>query len=311
AAAMAAGQTINAADYQVNPPYTPKLKSLRVDYTSTLEIDIGRARSGDGRACSGDVVDGVFHFRPFGYSDLEAERASGQLPPFLPPYQDQGALYLGLRDARPPQTVSLLFQMAEGSADPDLEREPIRWSYLSGDRWLTLDDGNVVVDTTRGLVNSGLIAIALEPAAASTRVAGDFYWLRATIARNPGSVCDAVAVHAQAAAATFVDQDNASDHFARPLPAETITRLVETRPEIAAVYQPYTSWGGRMAEEAELFNTRVSERLRHKGRALSTWDYERLVLERFPEIYKAKCIPAHLAGTFDPPGKVRVVVIPD
>ncbi|MCP4660541.1 MAG: hypothetical protein GY856_34510, partial [bacterium] len=42
-----------------------------------------------------------------------------------------------------------------------------------------------------------------------------------------------------------------------------------------------------------------------------TWDYERLVLERFPEIYKAKCIPAHLAGTFDPPGKVRVVVIPD
>jgi hypothetical protein len=34
----------------------------------------------------------------------------------------------------------------------------------------------------------------------------------------------------------------------------------------------------------------VSERLRHKARAITAWDYEHLVLDRFPGIYKVKCI---------------------
>jgi hypothetical protein len=38
------------------------------------------------------------------------------------------------------------------------------------------------------------------------------------------------------------------------------------------------------------FYTRVSERLRHKDRAIALWDYERLILEAFPQIYKARCL---------------------
>lgn len=34
---------------------------------------------------------------------------------------------------------------------------------------------------------------------------------------------------------------------------------------------------------------RVRERLRHKMRAVTPWDYERLVLSEFPEIFKVKC----------------------
>jgi len=47
----------------------------------------------------------------------------------------------------------------------------------------------------------------------------------------------------------------------------------------------------------------VSERLHHKMRALSAWDYERLVLHRFRQIYKAKCLSND--------GTVDVIVIPD
>ena len=65
------------------------------------------------------------------------------------------------------------------------------------------------------------------------------------------------------------------------------------------------------AERAEAFYGRVSERLRHKQRALTQWDYERIVLERFPEVYKAKCIPAGLSGNGGQPGRVGLVVIPD
>ena len=50
---------------------------------------------------------------------------------------------------------------------------------------------------------------------------------------------------------------------------------------------------------------RVSERLRHKARALTMWDYEHIILEQFPEIYKVKCVPADSIGSAD------IIVIPD
>jgi hypothetical protein len=36
---------------------------------------------------------------------------------------------------------------------------------------------------------------------------------------------------------------------------------------------------------------RTGERLKHKSRALLMWDYERLVLERFPSVFKVRCLP--------------------
>jgi len=64
-----------------------------------------------------------------------------------------------------------------------------------------------------------------------------------------------------------------------------------------------SSTGGKPAERPEQLDTRVSERLRHKDRALTAWDHERLVLHAFPQIYKARCMAA--------PGGVDVIVIPD
>ena len=35
---------------------------------------------------------------------------------------------------------------------------------------------------------------------------------------------------------------------------------------------------------------RTSERLRHKKRAITSWDYERLILDKFPEVFRIKCL---------------------
>ncbi len=311
AAAIAnGGSGIHAGDYKVNPPYTPKVKSLKVDYRSSTEIVLDGTQEPD-------PDDRVFHVHPFGTSGVESERPAGSVP-FLPRYDDQGELYVGLSGVRAPQTLTVLFQMAEGSADPDLEPAQVRWSHLDGDGWKNLDDGRVISDTTRGLINSGIVEFNLPAAKPSMLLPGDLYWIRAAVARNSTAVCDTIAIHTQAVAATFVDRGNAPDHFSQPLPAGTLSKLAEPIAEIADVRQPYTSQGGRMAEAEDMFATRVSERLRHKQRALSMWDFERLVLERFPEIYKVKCIPARppRGGSGgetrpDDPGRVVVVVIPD
>ena len=118
-------------------------------------------------------------------------------------------------------------------------------------------------------------------------------------------------MHTQAVTATFVDNNNAPEHYGQPLPPPSIEGLVEPMPEIASIEQPYPSFGGRAAEEDRAFYTRVSERLRHKQRASAQWDYERLVLERFPQIYKAKCLAADVTKNPDDPGRVEVIVIPD
>ena len=296
-------KSASAATYQVNPPYTPKLKSISVAYTSSLEITIEQYKPGVD-------IDHIFHLHPFGYNEVWLE-PDGQVCCFLPQYDNQGELYIGLKDVKPPQRLSLLFQLAEGSADPDLLPASIKWSWLDENRWCSLNEGNVLFDSTRGLINSGIIEFDLPSAHPGTRMPANLYWIRAAAAENSRAVCDTIALHAQAVSATFEDNNNAPDHYLRPLPAGSITGPVKPIPKITGIDQPYTSYGGKSVEQDHIFYTRVSERLRHKQRGLTYWDYERLVLEHFPQIYKAKCLSAIAVDPSAEPGRVELIVIPD
>lgn len=291
---------VDVAAYQVNPPYTPTVKRLTVDHAASVEVLPGSG--------AGPSDERLYHVHPFGC--CEAMDGPGAL--FLPPYDDhEGELYLGIRDVRPPETLSILFQMAQGSADADLEPAAVEWSYLSGDRWISLHDGQIRSDATRGLLDTGIIELSLDAAAPSARMPGGLYWLRAALRHGTRSICDAVAVHTQAVPATFVDRENAPDHHESPLAPGSITRLVEPVRRIAAIEQPYTSYGGRAAERDAEHHARVSERLRHKDRGLTIWDHERLVLARFSQIYRVKCLPADITESPGDPGRVVVVVIPN
>jgi len=290
-------EQIAAADYQVNPPYTPKIKKLSLSYTSALEVNL------DGSHLAGDEA--IYHQHPFGQSELLTQTGSDGVF-FLPQYGNEGELYIGIKSLQPPQNIALLFQMAEGSADPDLPPDTISWHVLSANQWQSLQEGNLLSDTTRGLINSGIVRFSLPRALPNTLLPEDLYWIRASIPLNTRSVCDTVAIHTQAVSAVFVDANNDPGHLSEPLAVNSMTDLAIPMPQISAVLQPYTSFGGKAPEVAADFYTRVSERLRHKQRALTIWDYEHLVLAHFPEIYKVKCLPAR----FDAPGQIEMIVIP-
>jgi hypothetical protein len=98
------------------------------------------------------------------------------------------------------------------------------------------------------------------------------------------------------------------------LPAGTITRSRRPLPGIVSVTQPLPSCGGRAQETREQMRTRVSERLRHKQRAVTPADFESLILEAFPEVYKVKCF-ANLSTKHGPhdcvrPGQALIVPLP-
>jgi len=297
--ASATKTTVNASAYKVNPPYTPKLKSLSIDYSAAIEINPAALQSDD--------ADQLYHLHPFGHAPIQTDSQSGGYS-LLPAYRNEGELYIGLSGIQAPQTLSMLLQMAEGTANPDLATAKVQWSVLSDNRWNNLDNGQLQADTSGGLLQSGIVSLQLEKVKPSTLLPADLYWLRVAISEGCDGVCDTIGIYTQAVAASFVNQNNSDDHLNQPLPANSVKGLVAPIAGIAGIKQPFTSFGAKPAELDSHFNTRVSERLRHKQRAVGLWDYERLVLEQYPELYKAKCIPAQSVENL---GQVTVVVIPD
>src|SRR5262249_3003790 len=109
----------------------------------------------------------------------------------------------------------------------------------------------------------------------------------------------------------FVDGGNDPVHLTAPLPAKAISRLTTPVASVKSVSQPYASFSGSPAESDDALRMRTPERLRHKDRCITPWDYERVVLGAFPGINRVKCIPHAKRGNFRAPGNVLLVVIPD
>ncbi len=300
AAVVATNKTI------LNPPYTPLARRLILNYSAAVDLLPPYNDPGD--------TDQIFYLEPFGYRPIKIdpktppEDVGPDVGSWLPQYDLEGQLFIGIDPLSPPQTLPLLFQLAAGSADPDVTPEPVRWSYLSGNEWLELDNGRLLADATRGLANAGIVELDLPAVEPSTLLPPGLYWLRLAMARHSRGVCDVMEIRTQAVTASLApDSAGASG---RPLAPNTIKALAQPRPQVKGIQQPYSPFADNPPEGEPQFATRVSERLRHKGRALTCWDYERLVLEAFPEIHKAKCLAVDSA---DDPRRptVRVVVIPD
>ncbi len=231
----------------------------------------------------------------------------------LPLYENEGELLVGLSNLNPRDSVSVLFEVAEGSANPDLVQDPIVWSVLCDNYWKTLGSDSVVLDTTNQLRVSGIIKFVI-PAEATTHntiLPADHIWLRGGVARNAAALSQLIAVAANAVEVKFSDQGNDPSHLMSALEAGRITKLKNGLAAVKTVKQPYASFGGASEEIDNDFYRRVSERLRHKDRCITPWDYERMILEEFPRVHKVKCIPHAREGGWLAPGHVLIVVVPD
>lgn len=335
-------------------PYTPVISDISLDYSSSREIDFTQLEKKD----FSDRIEKLFHIRPFGINEFFAIDdepddkifASQMLVPgFLleeknaesgeivtdkngnPVKTDaEGLLFIGIDDLVPEQNLAILFQVAEGSENPEKEKQEVRWHYLSHNIWEEFDLTQIISDDTNGLLRSGIIKFTMpkEMTTANTVLPSGKHWIRASVARSSDAICKTIAIMPQAVAATFSkNADNDLDRLKEPFPAESVTKLKEGQAAIKKVLQPYASFGGQVAElsadvgtesetgdistENNAYYIRVSERLRHKERGITIFDYERLVLQHFPEVYKVKCVNHTSEESEHDPGFVTVVAIPD
>jgi hypothetical protein len=146
------------------------------------------------------------------------------------------------------------------------------------------------------------------------------YWIKAAVQQYPDAVCKMIMVQAQAAQVRLVQDEANQIEFTHTLLANTISKLITGDAAVKTITQPFDSFGGRIKETDEHFYLRVSERLRHKQRAITIWDYEHIILEQFPQVSKVRCI--NHAGFYKDisntdifcenyPGHVTIITIPD
>lgn len=302
-------------------PYTPTVQSLTLSYHATSGL-VSFSNNTEKSFAHPNLQ--FFHHDCFGqrrehsYLRNKLGHVQQKSVPLLPEHGDAGELLIGMADMHPGDGVTLLFQVAEGSTNPLRPRADVDWSVLIDNYWYPLRDNAYAFDSTNRLVASGIVKLITptQTTTTSTLLPTNRVWLRASV-NDVEAVCRLRSVDANAVELRFEDHGNSPTHLTSALPAKKIKKLVSPRAELKKVVQPYASFGGAAPEQDSSFRTRVAERLRHRQRAISSWDYERIVLEAFPQLYRVKCIPhaklnpntglAHYLA----PGHVTLVVIPN
>ncbi len=438
------GSAIKADDFKTKrsefftdlpkPPYLPVIQGLTLTYQTAPDHQPADLQ--------------LIHLGPFG-GHQRHETSAASLADLslsvLPCFSDEGSLYIGLEDLEAGSSLNLLFQLAESTANPELEKAEIEWSYLKDNEWHVLKpDFHVLSDGTFGLIQSGMVKLAIprDITRNNSLMPAGLSWLKVAAPERSAAIAQTLAIHPHAVVASFVpnaqlyvgikgippgteidvnvvmgtpkagpaafvnwnflQQDqwisilpdqlvlaDTTEGFNRTgsirlrLPTEATlnnTRLpkdtlwlkaeIEGRGGVQTLalepanlnislnltaqpydterlstplasgmvekptteigglkkaVQPYDSFGGKPQESGDAFYLRVSEHLKHKGRAVNAFDYERILLQQFPEIHKVKCI-THTLGrkkalrdSEDPqerdfhlaPGYVTLAVIPD
>ena len=301
-------------------PYIPMLQSIYAGYSAYCINDLSATADFDDREIN------FFHIYPFGDGEQHAYLNPTENVYLLPQFKhtDEGVieshigeLYIGIENLAAQQSVNILFQIMDGTTNPTVAKpaEHIHWSYLSNNIWVEFEASDYS-DNTLDLVQSGIISFAIPANATTTNTVlpANHIWIRASVTEAAEAICELITVDAQATVATFSNNDNATDFLDAALAAGTIAKLKIPDAAVKKMIQPYSSFGGRAKEDEDHFYIRVSERLRHKARAIAVWDYEHLVLEAFPEIYKVKCLNHTQIedGIYHEvkPGYVSIITIP-
>jgi len=294
----------------INEPYTPKVQKITVNYKAeeTLTPNIWNDNEHSFLA----------HIHPFGGVNVDwtinpnREELGASM---LPEFKDEGYLYLGLTDAQPLDEINIFTQVISGSGAAQLDTPHVHWFYRTELGWRSLPVENILDDTTQSMSFSGVTRVRL-PEDATTEgplMPEGKHWLAMQVPKNADAAAKVVKLVSQGMSATRITPMGSGQ--SSTIAAESVTGFVAGNADITNVTQFYPSYGGQSGADSQQYYRDSAERLRHRGRAVNIWDYERLALQYFPELRHTKCLAAGeqvtLANESVAPGQVNMMVIPD
>ncbi|MGP8304856.1 hypothetical protein [Vibrio sp. YIC-376] len=264
-------------------PYTPMLNSLSINYEARRKVELGDMTTKT--QCR------MIHLHPFGEVEIypRSDKHKFAYPRILAHYMEDSHLFIGLTASELSGYLNLYFLLGDKAKMltpyPSTEYQ---WYYLVGDQWVELPAKQIIHDTTHRFLTSGIITLDI-PESINTQhtiMPSDFYWLR--VSTNKGidqyPKCHQIATH--------VIQVEGGQNAEDKTPPFASWQSRTKSANLGSITQLTPIQQLRPDESVGHWITRTSELLRHKGRAITPWDYERLVLEQFPDISAANCFPA-------------------
>lgn len=231
----------------------------------------------------------------------ECDCTGGSAMPLFVPRIAVPSLILGFSGMGDTGCLRLYFNLRYMLTGGKAPRNPGRHGRMSisrhmdGAGWEEMEQEDILCEETAGLTRSGFIEARCPGPGPDGRT-----WLMLSF--PDGDAPEDTAVEGIWLNCFRVTARNGDG---QPLPAGTITAPATEDSRIRSVSQPLPGYGGRQAEKAEEAGIRSRIRISTRGRAVCPGDYESLVLEDFPDIEKACCIPSEGQD-----GAVSVVVFP-
>ena len=301
----------NAEPWQLETPadpFTPMADQFFLNYSaSTRLIFNGRQAVENSRTDQNTLI----HLHPFGNTPV-FEQGMAMQKQLIPQFNLEGALYLGIASAQPGSLINMLWEMIPNSKWTYGTGATIRWDYLSREEWLPLGEQHLLFDETNGLIQSGIISIQLpEDISIHHRSMPEgLVWLRAGARHKAELVSQLKQIWCNAASTSFQFPESSGAVHPVSLEAFSAEAVLGDIDGILSVVQPLATQAGRAEESQASFVSRISEYLRHKQRAITTWDIERMLLREFDQLAHVRAFGQYGYEKFVAPGEVIVAALP-
>jgi len=276
------------------------------DLSAAIEKSAVVSSAGSGVVNVNDAS--VLFFSPTGVLDTR-DVISDEIREFTLP-----SVLLGVSSVSAGDTISLHFRMDQTMCDitaPDPD-EPPCWYYLAGKKWKVLPPSAVLSDRTAGMTGSGIITFRIPEDASRQKgiLNGGDIWLR-LLYPDSGMYPYPEEININAVELWYDSSSEGEPLTGIGVPANTVLKPEYAVSGVKSFTQPYPGEKGETAEGRDSYMCRVSERLRHKDRAVCSWDYERIILESHPNVAAVKCVPCTGTDGRFVPGGISIVLVPD
>ena len=227
----------------------------------------------------------------------------------LPVYKSGSTMIIGINEFNDNRRYSMLFQINEGYANEHSIRLDLDWFFYSENSWHKMNEKHLINDDTSNFSKSGIIDFDLSSAKIDNTglFPRENIWIK--VENNQGesflNYIQDIILHATLAKCFNYNTVNYAN-----LKPNQISEFQLNRQDISQVIQKYNGFKGSNKEYDVDYYLRVAERLRHKNRAVSSKDYERILLDNFPKINRVKCL-SNIDEDFNiSAGKTLIVVVP-
>ena len=297
-------------------PYTPEIEQISLDYRAEEILDLAssmyKTDSGQGKNTSDSEL---YYLTPVGCEPVYDCSQSGRLS-FFPHWHGDGNLYISYDKQPTADSLNLFFHFKEDSLfSGDRGKQELIFRYFSESGWKPLPKNLIQYDDTKQLRQSGIITIHLPNdncRHSGIRPEGQ-YWLCITAISGFDQFPSLKALHFDTVKLKSVNNHTKlsfDSDVTQSMSSDWRTR--QSIPGITELQQISPAKDCANAENRHMANIRLYERLRHKGRALSGWDYERLVLQNFPKLQVVKCFAASQKNSpYPSPGNILLIVVPN